>query len=251
MRSRWTSGPAEITLVRHGQSVGNLADEKAREGGLERLELDERDADVEISPTGRDQADALAAWLAREGTAVAPTVVVSSPYRRAAETAARATADLAAEVAYDERLRERDLGILDGLTGLGIRSHHPEEAARRKKLGKFYYQPPAGESWCDVVLRVRSLLDDLRHGFDGERVWLFTHQAVIMSFRYALEDISEAELLEVDRQVQIPNASLTTYRRSGSGYELVTFADTVAVDDLDAEVTEEPSQAGRGADEHV
>ncbi|GAB2865078.1 histidine phosphatase family protein [Nocardioides pacificus] len=251
MRSRWTTGPAEITLVRHGQSEGNLADEQAREAGLEQLELDLRDADVELSQTGREQADALTAWLAGDGAGSSPSVAISSPYRRAAQTAERALSGLDLRMEYDERLRERDLGILDGLTGVGIRARHPEEAERRTKLGKFYYQPPAGESWADVVLRVRSLLDDLRQGFDGERVWLFTHQAVIMSFRYALEDISEAELLEVDREVQIPNASLTTYRRNGALFELERFADPVAVDAEDAEVTEEPSQAGRGADERV
>ena len=43
----------------------------------------------------------------------------------------------------------------------------PEESERRTKLGKFYYQPPSGESWSDVVLRVRALLTDVREAFDG------------------------------------------------------------------------------------
>ena len=38
----------------------------------------------------------------------------------------------------DERLRERDLGILDGYTGGGIRERYPEEAERRDRIGKFY-----------------------------------------------------------------------------------------------------------------
>ena len=52
MRPRWSSGPTEIVLVRHGHSVGNLADARAREEGAERLDLDARDADVELSGTG-------------------------------------------------------------------------------------------------------------------------------------------------------------------------------------------------------
>ena len=98
------------------------------------------------------------------------------------------------------------------------------------------------------MLRVRSLLDDLRHGYDGTRLWLFTHQAVIMSFRYALEDLTEEELLDIDSRVQIPNASLTTYRRAGQGLELVAFADTSAVDQTAAKVTHEASRGGRGDD---
>ncbi len=248
MKPRWNSGPLELTLVRHGHSVGNHADSQAREAGAERLDLQQRDADVELSDTGREQAAGLAKWLAGDGASTPPTLVLSSPYRRAAETAERTVADLGIELEYDERLRERDLGVLDGLTGVGIRSQYPEEAERRKKLGKFYYQPPCGESWCDVVLRVRSLLDDLRHGYDGTRLWLFTHQAVIMSFRYALEDLTEEELLDIDSRVQIPNASLTTYRRAGQGLELVAFADTSAVDQTAAKVTHEASRGGRGDD---
>ena len=152
------------------------------------------------------------------------------------------------EVLFDERLRERDLGVFDGLTGLGIRTRYPDEAARRSKVGKFYYQPPSGESWADVVLRVRSLLDDLRHGYDGERIWMFTHQAVIMSFRYALEALDEKALLDIDREVQIPNASFTRFRRSGDVLQLDVFADTAALDQAGAELTEEAPQSGRGHD---
>jgi broad specificity phosphatase PhoE len=231
VRPRWTSGPREITLVRHGHSRANQADAEARDAGAESLELDRRDADVVLSATGRTEADRLAAWLAREGAAAQPTLVISSPYRRTVETAEHIVAGLGIELVHDERLRERELGLFDGLTGVGIRSRHPEEAERRKQLGKFYYQPPYGESLGDVCLRVRSLLEDLRHGYDGARLWLVTHQAVIMSFRYVLEELSEEALLDIDRRVQIPNASLTTYRRDGDALELVAFADASVLEE--------------------
>lgn len=242
MRPRWEQGPAELVLVRHGESMGNRADAAARDAGAEVLDLTARDADVELSETGRDQAAALGRWLRERDDAARPTVAVSSPYRRAAETAALALDGLDLGLEHDERLRERDLGVFDGLTGLGIRSRYPEEAERREKLGKFYYQPPSGESWAAVAERVRSLLAHLRHGYDGERVWLFSHQAVIMSFRYVLEGIEEADLLDLDRRMRIPNASVTTYRRDGRYLELDSFADTTAVDRIDVDVTHEESQ---------
>ena len=228
--------------------MGNLADSRARQEDAEVLDLDQRDADVPLSPTGQDQADGLGAWLKDRPEDEWPTAVISSPYRRAAETAKRLVAGIGVEVVHDERLRERDLGVLDGLTGRGIRARYPEEAERRRKLGKFYYQPPSGESWSDVVLRVRSLLDDLRHGYDGERLWLVSHQAVIMSYRFALEALSEQELLDIDRQVQLPNASLTSYRRAGDGYELEAFADASVVEGVDADVTDEPDHGDGGSD---
>jgi broad specificity phosphatase PhoE len=241
-------GPAQLVLVRHGESVGNLADADARQRGAERLDLTARDADVELSDNGRQQAQALRKWLAEAEESERPTVVLSSPYRRAAETAETALGDLGVEVIVDERLRERDLGVFDGLTGAGIRAAYPDETERRKKLGKFYYQPPSGESWADVVLRIRTLLADLREGFDGERVWMFTHQAVIMSFRYVLEGLSEPDLLDIDGSESLGNASMTSYRRGDKGYELVAFADTSAVDASQAEVTHEETRAGQGTD---
>lgn len=245
MRPRWETGPAGLVLVRHGESVGNQADAAAREAGAEQLDLDVRDADVELSDTGRAQARAIGRWLAERDAGSRPTRVVTSPYRRAAETARLALEGLDLPLEHDERLRERDLGMLDGLTGAGIRARHPDEAARRKRLGKFYYQPPSGESWADVAHRVRAFLNDLRFGHDGEQVWLFTHQAVIMTFRYVLEGIDEAEVLELDRTVRIPNASVTTYRRSGELLEPEAFADTAAVDRLDVETTREAPQGER------
>ncbi len=233
-------GPDSLTLVRHGESLGNLADAEAQRKGVDHLDLDIRDADVELSEAGHRQADALAAWLKQASEDERPTVVLSSPYRRARDTALRATEGLDLDVLFDERLRERDLGVFDGLTGQGIRSKYAEESQRRTKVGKFYYQPPSGESWADVVLRARSLLADLRHGFEGARVWLFTHQAVIMSYRYVLDGLTEEQLMEIDRTTRLGNVSLTTYRRPDGELELDVFGDTSIVDAASAETTAEP-----------
>jgi broad specificity phosphatase PhoE len=241
-------GPDELVLVRHGQSAGNIADTDAREADAERLELAARDADVELSTNGEEQGRTLGRWIEGLAAEQRPDLVVSSPYRRAADTARAAFADRGTHVVMDERLRERDLGLLDGLTGKGIRARYPEEAERRTHVGKFYYQPPSGESWADVVLRVRSLLADLREGYDTKRVWLFTHQAVIMAFRYALEDLDEAELLEIDRTTPIPNASVTRYRRRECGLVLETFADDGHLTTGSAASTDEEDRAGEAPD---
>ena len=72
----------------------------------------------------------------------------------------------------DERLRDRELGILDRLTSAGVEARFLEEGERRRWLGKFYYRPPGGESWADVVLRLRSLLADLDREHPGQEVLL-------------------------------------------------------------------------------
>jgi broad specificity phosphatase PhoE len=242
--TRW---PSELVLVRHGESVGNLADSEARERKAERLDIELRDADVPLSQTGQQQADAVGHLIEDLDDDRRPEVVVCSPYRRAAETAERALEAWQghSEPVIDERLRERDLGAFDRLTWRGIEAQYAQEAERRNHVGKFYYQPPSGESWCDVTLRIRSLLHDLREGYEGRRVWLFTHQAVIMSFRYVLENLTEQELLDIDKHERLPNCSMTTYSSGDGCMDLVKFADTEAVDRSTAEATAEPSKAER------
>ena len=252
MNEGWTSRhvPARLVVVRHGQSLGNLADAAAREGGSGRLELTTRDADTPLSDAGREQAQALGRAIARRAAGERPALVLTSPYVRAADTAAIALSGLpdgTPVVARDERLRERDLGAFDGLTGDGIRAAHPEEAERRAFTGKLYYRPPGGESWTDVALRVRQVVADLAHT-EHEQVWVFTHQAVIMSFRLALEGLDEQTVLALDRDEPLPNCSLTRYRRrDDGGLALVSFADVGHLDDSEAEATrEEPdSEPGR------
>jgi broad specificity phosphatase PhoE len=239
-----TPGPSALWLVRHGESMGNVADAHAQQAGAGRLDLDVRDPDVPLSDTGRSQAEALGRYLAGLPEDERPTAVLSSPFTRALTTAQLATAGLDVRVRTDERLRERDFGAFDRMTGAGIREQYPDEAGRRDLLGKFYYRPPGGESWADVALRVRSLLatEALRH--DCDRLLVVAHQAVIMVFRYVLEELTEQELLAVDQEEQVANASVTRYEMGADGeLELVAFN---VVEHLVAEsedVTEEPDAA--------
>src|SRR6478672_3220487 len=232
----------ELVLVRHGESIGNVADADARRRGAGRLDLDTRDPDTPLSERGEHQARVLARHLARS-EARPPDIVLTSPYARAATTAHIVASAAQLDPVLDERLRERDLGILDGLTGVGIRETLPEEAERRARLGKFYYRPPGGESWTDVALRVRHVVRDLGQLYADQRVWVFTHQAVIMSFRLALEGLDEATLLDVDRTQPLANCSLTRYRREGQVLELAAFADTAYLDTSEVETTHEDTAA--------
>ncbi|GAB3270506.1 hypothetical protein GCM10027586_20970 [Kineococcus gypseus] len=139
----------------------------------------------------------------------------------------------------DERLRERDLGWWDGLTGAGVRARFPEEAARRARLGKFYYRPPGGESWCDVALRVRSVLASLREEHAGAHVVVVSHQAVIMNFRLVLEGLDERAVLALDAGEPLANCSVTSYEAGGGAMVLRAAGDTSAV--ADVRVTDDPA----------
>jgi probable phosphoglycerate mutase len=203
--------PRTLTLIRHAQSAGNVANDAALAAGLPELDLATRDMDVPLSELGEEQAMRLGEWF-RDATP--PTAVLASPYRRAVDTAtiALAAAGLSLPVVLDERLREREFGILDRLTKVGIEARHPEQAAARAFLGKFFHRPPGGESWADVAARVRAVLFSLRMDHEGGDVVIVTHQAVVTLFRYVLEELTEQELLRLDKAEQIANTAVTTYR---------------------------------------
>ena len=78
-------------------------------------------------------------------------------------------------------------------------------------LGKFYHRPPAGESWCDVILRLRSALDTMALHHGGARVLIVAHQVVVLCLRYLLERMDEQTILDLDRLGDVPNCSVTSY----------------------------------------
>jgi broad specificity phosphatase PhoE len=187
--------PSELWLLRHGQSQGNVVRDAAREADQETLAIPERDMDVPLSELGREQAAAFGTWLATQERR--PDVVIASPYVRAVQTAeiVLAEAGMHLRVHRDERLRERELGVLDLLTSRGVESRFPQEAARRARIGKFYHRPPGGESWVDVAVRLRSVRDSLGREHPGKRVLLVAHEVVILMMRYLLEELDEQTVL--------------------------------------------------------
>jgi len=212
MEQKW---PQEIWLVRHGQSASNVARDAAEAAAGHHVDLAERDVDVPLSELGVRQSEALATWFAALPARQRPTVVLHSPYRRAAETATilmyRLEREALLAVQADERLREKEFGILDRLTSHGIAHKYPELYDQRQHVGKFYFRPPGGESWCDVILRLRSVLDTLTREYCRERVLVIAHQVIVNCFRYLLERLDEAAILAFNRAGDVPNCSVTSY----------------------------------------
>jgi broad specificity phosphatase PhoE len=210
MRQNW---PERMWLVRHGQSQGNVARDEAQQAGSLTIAIDTRDVDVPLSDLGHEQAEATGRWFAALPDSERPEVILSSPYLRARQTAqAICTAGrLSAKIKIDERLREREFGVFDRLTTLGIREKYPEEAEHRKMLGKFYHRPPGGESWADVILRLRSALNTINLHYCDRRVLVVCHQVVVLCMRYILEELDEAGILRIDKQADILNCGICAY----------------------------------------
>jgi probable phosphoglycerate mutase len=219
-----------LAMARHGESIVNAARQAAESAGLDEIDVDLRDPDVPLSETGRRQAKALGRRLAAMPPGERPTAVISSPYLRAAETARIAGAEIGdPPIHLDERLRDREVGVLYGLTWHGITARFPEEAERMRRTGKFYYRPPGGESWADVALRLRGALSDIERDHPDGRVLVFAHDAVVVLTRYIVERLTERDVLEIERTL-VANGSLTTWAREDGDLRLVAFNSTDHLD---------------------
>ena len=223
MREQW---PCTLWIVRHGQSAGNVARDAAEAAGHHVIDIAERDIDTPLSELGRKQARALGHWFGELPDHRRPEVVLCSPYVRARETAhlllrAAALPEDSVRLRFDERLREKEFGILDRLTVHGIRQKYPELSEQRSHVGKFYFRPPGGESWCDVILRLRSLLEMVTREHGSQRVLVVGHQVIVNCMRYLIECMDEGQILAMDRRADVPNCGVTSYEYDAGSDALV------------------------------
>jgi broad specificity phosphatase PhoE len=242
--------PERLYIVRHGESAGNVARDAATAAGERMINITVRDVDVPLSDLGREQAEALGRWYASLPPEEAPNIILTSPYLRARDTATilAESAGLSKDkytLVVDERLREKEFGILDRLTKVGIEAYHPDQAEFRRLLGKFYHRPPGGESWCDVILRLRSATEMISREYCGERVLLVVHSVVVLCMRYLLEHMTEDQILTIDRENEVANCSVTSYEHDPSvgprgALRLKLFNFVAPLEEAGAPVTSSP-----------
>jgi len=230
---------AELILIRHGESASNVAFPLANERGLVDSGLSGRDADVELTEWGAEQAAAVGRWLAALPPEHRPEVVITSPYRRARETWRIAAAASGLELpapATDERLVDRLLGDLEMLTEAAIRQRFPAEPERYRRAGEYLYRPPGGESFGDIAKRLSSFLDDLNREHAGERVAVVAHDSVVLNARAVIEGLDWPALAAVAATGRVLNASITRFDGDGSagrdGSGRLVLASYNAVDHL-------------------
>ncbi len=111
------------------------------------------------------------------------SAVFTSDLARAIETGEIAFGDSGIPVFQDRRLRECNYGELNGMPSAHI------EAERSRRIDEAY---PGGESYRDVVTRMRAFLDDLSPEYEGQRVVVIGHSAT----RWALDHLLNGTPLE-------------------------------------------------------
>ena len=218
---------AELILVRHGQSLANVAFPAADAQGLLEAEVSGRDAEVPLTPLGEQQAAAVGAWLAALPEADLPEVAITSPYVRAKETwrlAATASGLRLPAPTTDDRLVDRLLGDLEMMTRAAIAERYPAEATRRAEAGEYLYAPPGGESFQDVQSRLAAFLADLHHSRAGERVIVVAHDAVVLMMRATIENLDWPSVVAMEKaEGTVRNASISQFKAHNGTLELVRY----------------------------
>jgi ribonuclease H / adenosylcobalamin/alpha-ribazole phosphatase len=171
--------PTTTILLRHGQTP--LSADKRFAGTV----------DAPLTGTGVRQAEAAAARLAARGGL---DLIVTSPLRRARQTADVVAAATGTAVQLEEGFREGGFGKWEGLSFAEASSQWPAEMAAW--LARPGTSPPGGESFADVALRVGAALDELLAAQPGRTVLIVSHLTPVKEIvaRALLAPVPEALL---------------------------------------------------------
>lgn len=174
-----------------------------------------------LNAHGREQAEALARFLRSIGM----TALYTSDLRRALQTAEILARAGTFPVIPDARLRERNIGLWQGLTLDEMRAWYAEEYGTMLRDVNTY-RVPGGESRDDVRERMKAAFADVLAQDRGETVGVLTHTTAL---KVLMEDIFPGYN---PLAINLGNTSVTTIRRKDDGWKLIAVDDCLHLEGL-------------------
>ncbi len=205
------SGVTQLLVIRHGETIWNAAGRQ--QGHL----------DSDLTPLGLRQAEALARRLGSDP----PGALYSSDLARAMRTAEPIARATGLEIRTDARLRERHLGILQGLTPAECREHHAE-CYGRLASGDPDYVIPEGESARHRYDAVIACAEEIAASHAGQRVAVVTHGGVLSAIFRRVAGLP----LGAPRRCALWNASINVVAIENGSWMLWQWGDTHHLADL-------------------
>lgn len=154
-------GKVELVIMRHARASGNRMHIMS---GSRR--------DVALTSFGRAQARSLAKrWKE------APDVIITSPMKRARQTAYYFEKKFSKKAHKMDLLKEHDLGEWTGKSALKLKHEFPKYFFDYEDGGKshFLVRVPGGESWEDIKKRAKKALQEIKKKYAGKKVLAFSH----------------------------------------------------------------------------
>jgi len=198
-----------VLLIRHGQSKGNA---ERRFGGH---------TATPWSARGRNQAEATARTLKSESL----TAIYSSDLARAMDTAKSLANMTRLPVQGTSAFRERDVGVMEGLTFEDAAQQHPEQYAALLRRD-FEYVLTGGESYRQLLDRARQKLHEIIEENRGGKIAVFSHTGTICILALHLMGALDApELKPV--WISSANCGITRFELRDDGFvRVLTVNDT-------------------------
>ncbi len=198
---------APLWLSRHGETVWHAENRYAG-----------ADSDIDLTDLGRQQARRLGAWARAQQI----EVVLSSPVRRARETAGPAAEATGRPLQAWDGLREIDFGSAEGRTAAEIELAAPHVMAdfRRDPVAHPF---PGSESPGDAAERGASALCEIAARYRGDRVLVVAHNTLlrlalcrllgipVQHYRRVFPRLDNAALTQIE--VPLDGSGLASLRR--------------------------------------
>jgi broad specificity phosphatase PhoE len=194
----------DVLLVRHGETVWHADNRYAGR------------TDVALSERGREQAERLAAGLHDARL----SAIWTSPLARARDTADAVARATGLRPRADDRLRELDFGVAEGLTRAEMGERFPE-ALKAFGADPVAHHLPGGEHPGAAVARALACLHEVR-GLDPDgRVLVVAHTTLA---RLVLCELLGLPLADYRRRFPfVRNCSITEVRLDGDPPALLEF----------------------------
>ena len=209
--------PRELTLVRHGESTGNVARRASFRDDDSHFTDEFRrtyNRHWPLTEKGIKQAETAGSWLRENGYGTFDTYVVS-PYVRTRQTAAHLGLPEAAWMMH-RLVRERDEISIDRLPNAEISVLHPD--THERYIEPIYWRPPNGEAMTDLELRVRLFFSELWQLGHRDRIIIVAHSRTMWTMRMLFEGLRSHEVRDKcfgkDRREHIQNGRIIQYRRA-------------------------------------
>jgi probable phosphoglycerate mutase len=204
-----------LFAIRHGETEWNS--EGRFQGHL----------NSQLNREGLTQAHALGARLAKERF----DLLLSSDLGRALQTAGAIAMSTGHEIVIEPRLRERNMGVFQGLTPAEVESRYPGEYARFRTNDPDYVIPE-GESMRQLFERCVACVAELAQRHAGMTLAAVTHGGVLaMLYRHA-----KAMPLAAPRDFPLHNTGVNHFRHRLGQWQLQRWGDIAhlerALDDL-------------------
>ena len=151
-----------LYLIRHGQSAGNA---EGRFGGH---------GPTPLAELGLRQAELTAEALSKENV----SAIYSSDLYRAVQTAEPLSRLAGVPVLTKAAFRERNVGVLEGLTFDESKQHHPKDYYALVNRN-YHHVITRGESYRQLVKRAMNELWEIMRRHQGERIAVYSHTGAI------------------------------------------------------------------------